>query len=414
MRRWIAGTGILFGAALGLVTLVALTPLAAAQESVPVQDAPGQQDVAEWTVGLNEFVSDYPVGFTFNLEVSSTAGDIERARVEYRHREDNPSPGPEEFTRLEGAIDPERGVISAVWTPSVQEELPPWIEVWYRWRLRDSAGNEYVTDFAVAEYADNTREWERIENDDMLIFTTGLPEETAEVVLSVFESQRQKYLDHWGQALPFVPRVVLFPDLEVYQEWQAAGGYTAQGIVSVGLSNYAWGGTWQVFYGFVLEDLADVVLHEIEHLYQREFLNDRRIYPPGWWYEGDATFFELDIDYTAMANVQDWVSDGDLPVMLDGLGPSIIGQDSLQGYYFGYSFFKWLDQAYGVEVIRDWKELLAQDMDLTEALEAVTGRDAVELESQWRVWLGAPAEVPTLIPTWTPMFPVIASPVPPN
>jgi len=168
----------------------------------------------------------------------------------------------------------------------------------------------------------------------------------------------------------------------------------------------------QVLYGTEEELAYGTVLHEVEHLYQREFLAGRIAFTPDWFIEGDASFYQLDdVHQVATDYVADLVRRGDLPVLLQGDGPVTFGRNALHGYYMGYKFFEYLDRRWGIAIHRQIMDLLAQNMPFTEAIETATGQSVLELERAWREWLGAPGVVPTLIPTWTPL-PFLASPTP--
>jgi hypothetical protein len=162
-------------------------------------------------------------------------------------------------------------------------------------------------------------------------------------------------------------------------------------------------------------DLAySTVTHETEHLYQAEFLANRRLYDvPGWFYEGDASFFEVEPSYDYVQAVRDMAANGDLPPLLVGVsdGPRIDGENPREGYDIGYSFLVWLHEiAGGPSYHAQIMQLLGQNVPFITALETATGISSDEIEREWRLWLGASEAAPTLIPTWTPFFPVIATP----
>jgi hypothetical protein len=404
--------------ALALIALNLITPFADAnaQEDAPappVSDSP-PQDTAAWTVDQMTFESNYPDGFTFRIQASSSGGPIVSARAEWTHRPNTRPDRPLQVRRADGEIDFETGLITATWSPTgSSNRIPPWVGVDYHWQLRDEAGNEFITEMAFAEYEDNSKDWIRLEADEVIVFSNGLPEEIPEMVVEAMAVQRQKYEDGWGQLLPYRPRVILFGDMDTWLEWQT--GYqdtSGLGVIAIGWTSDVWGGTTQVLYGSS-EDLAyGTVLHEVEHLYQSEFLAARISFTPGWFIEGDAVFYQMDDRYYAVNYVTSLINAGRLPVLLQGTGPTIIGENALHGYYMGYTFWAYLEERWGLEIHRTIMDLLAEDMPFVDAMEQATGMSIEELESGWRVSLGAPAQVPTLIPTWTPAFPVIVTPTP--
>ncbi len=222
----------------------------------------------------------------------------------------------------------------------------------------------------------------------------------------------------WGDTLPYKPRIVLFGDYDAWLEWRTADHNTSDTSVVVGQTFDEWGTIVQVLFGTdqaAYQELAfGTVVHEIEHLYQNEYLAARtKRDTPGWFFEGDATFFELRQSYDYEGRVRNMAQAGELPPLLVGVadGPRIDGPNPREGYDIGYSFFVWMAaQGEGLSVHRDVMMLLAQDVPFIAALEAATGMDQATIEREWRVWLGAAPNAPTLIPTWTPAFPSIATP----
>ncbi|MCD4684515.1 MAG: hypothetical protein K8S97_01080 [Anaerolineae bacterium] len=99
---------------------------------------------------------------------------------------------------------------------------------------------------------------------------------------------------------------------------------------------------------------------------------------------------------------------GALPTLLQGTGPSIDGEDSLRGYAMGFMFWRFLIERWGMDVHAVIMGLLNENLALNEALEIATGLDALTLETEWRIWLGASQPVPpTLVatPTYLPFPP---------
>jgi hypothetical protein len=371
------------------------------------------QNNAEWTIGEMTFTSNYPTGFSFTLEASSSGGAIVGAEVEWVHRANRPGQ-PKQRRTEDGEIAADTSLITATWEATQSTAVPPWVGVEYHWNLRDEAGNEFETEPVQVEYEDTSKDWIRHESDDVVVFSVGLSDDIGANVVEAMDAQRQKYLDGWGGALPYRPRVILFGGMDDWLEWQIGHQDTSGlGVITVGLTSDLWGGTVQVLYGPEDELAWGTVLHEIEHLYQNEFLAGRIGWMPGWFTEGDATFYQMDegtLSY-AMDYVSFMVLSDTLPTLLQGDGPSISGDDALDGYYVGYTFFKWMDEKFGIAMHKQIMDLLAADVPFFEALAQATGMTTQELERGWRIWLGATPDAPTLVPTWTPP-PGLASPTP--
>lgn len=346
-----------------------------------------------WTATDLTFESRYPDGFAFTARITSSAGPIVRGRVIWSH-----VPGTQRSRPVE--IDPVTGQLSAAWNVGVGDAVPPWVGITYYWDVGDAQGNSFQTAPQYAEYEDASREWLRTESDDIIVFSTGLPPEVNALAVAAMAEQRETFRAAWGDLLPYKPRAILFGSRTAWNEWQVG----VQNSSVIGLTSDDWGGTAQVVaYGNHTDLAYGTVLHEVAHLYQAEFTF---MVAGTWVVEGNATFFERNQMYDYEATVRSLAVSGRLPVLLQGTGPGVSGRTARRGYDVGYTFFKWLTDTYGLEAHRAFIELLGQGVGRNQALEAVTGLAADEIESRWRVWLGASAVAPTLIPTPTPlMFP---------
>jgi len=364
--------------------------------------APARQADAsdvEWVVGDLTFESRYPNGVVFTAEISSSAGPIVRGRIIWSH-----APGTQRSRPFE--IDPETGRLIAVWEPGPGGSTPPWVGITYYWSVGDAAGNSFETEPRYVEYVDEGREWLRTESEDIIVFSTGLPAEVNEMTMAAMAAQRETYRAAWGDLLPYKPRAILFGDREAWQEWQVGVSSASY----AGLTRGDWGGTVQRVSGADLHQLAyGTVLHEVAHLYQDAYT----IMPAGSWFtEGNATFFELDRYYDYESSVRAIAASGKLPALLEGTGPGVSGRNARRGYDVGYTFWKWLVDHYGLDGHRQLIELIDSGTRRNEAIEIVTGLPLAEVESRWRLWLGASPVPPTLIPT--PTFLFLPSPTPPE
>jgi hypothetical protein len=131
--------------------------------------------------------------------------------------------------------------------------------------------------------------------------------------------------------------------------------------------------------------------------------------------EGDATFFELSQQYDYEGRVRQAAANGQLPILLEGLGPNPAGtgpdNGGRWGYDVGFTFIKWFVQNYGLEGHRQLAEMLTSTgITRNQALEAITGISSQEIETRWREWLGASGPPPTIAATWTPVR--LSSPTP--
>ncbi|PJF44788.1 MAG: hypothetical protein CUN55_02095 [Phototrophicales bacterium] len=415
---------IVFGLLLGV--LISTAPQGYAQDSftpVPDVDVANNDDYtyddparvengeAEWALNETQFINNYPDGFTFMGNATSTGGKLASVSVFFS------SVGKEDYEiRQRGEVNPETGQMRVVVEGTDADGIPPWVPINYRWRITDESGTIYYSEWILgAEYADTTRQWTRLETNDALVFIQeGLPTNIADVMFEKLAQKREEYLRVFGEPLSYSPRIILFADQTAFQEWRSfeAG---AGGTIIVGQAFGERGTIVQfLFQNETAEELANTVVHEVTHLYQFDKYEFRAV---GWWIEGEATFFEFAPDYDYAQRVRNYAILDQLPRLFVDFGPipNSAGPDGRGrwGYDVGYTFYRFMVERFGYETLNQLVQLLAEPEELAgfevdehfkASLEAVTGQSVDTLERQWRVWLGAPEDFPTLIPTPTIAF----------
>lgn len=369
-------------------------------------DPPTTTGDAEWTITENTFESFFPNGFEFTVKANSSGGEIVAATVVWSH-------APRNITRRAAEYDETNDRYVAVYPGIAEASLPPWVAVNYQWRFTDSADNTYVTEWYMGEeYEDHTNRWTRYESDDIIVFViNGLPANTGQLTLDAMAAARETFIEAWGAQLPNRPRAILYATREDYLQWQRG---TGSAPLVVGTTSIDWGATVQRMTGGGSLDLTwGTIVHEVAHLYQNQFA-PAGFAPGSWWNEGNATFFELYQMYDYEQRVRNLATRNQLPNLLDGSGPGPIstGPDGLNrlGYDVGYTFFKWLALNYGLEGHYAVISRVRTGEDRNAVLEDVLGMPINEIERQWRIWLGASPDAPTLIPT--PTYPFRPSPTP--
>ncbi len=280
----------------------------ASNTSDPGGSGPAQQSSdVQWTVGEQTFTSDYPHGFEFTADITSSAGPIVRGRIVWSH-----VPGTQRTRPID--VDPNTGMLHASWEVGVGDSIPPWVGITYHWEVGDSEGNTFQSEPQYAEYEDTGHDWYRTESEDIIVFSENLPENVNQLTMDAMAQQRETYRAAWGDLLPYKPRAILFGDQDAWTEWRLG----ASSSRVIGQTSSDWGGTVQVVNRGDLQDLAyGTVPHEVGHLYQSSFT----VMAPGSWFiEGNATLFELNQMYDYEASVRQLAASGKLPALLTGSG----------------------------------------------------------------------------------------------
>jgi len=365
-----------------VLVLVSPLPTAAAQET-PIQ------------VVTQSVESHFPDDLTFSLVVRSDAGEIVKATLHLQVGwEETIRPlSSEPFTP---AAEVE---LAAVWN-TFAETIPPFVEITYHWEVRDSTGKTLSTTPVLTEYTDATHDWQRLEDDRVIVFWHDQPASFGE---ALFQASGEAY-DHvahvTGAATERAIRVVIYNNQEDFcafyapracQDW--IGGQTFSGIT--------------VQWGFNLSWFTEnVIPHELAHVFYNEILRDTWLPIPTWFNEGIAVYNERHDHSRDMTLVLDAAEEGKLqtlPVMTRGGGVAH-GEVGLW-YAVAYSLVAYLTETSGEETLGELILALADNTLFEDALVQTMGLDMAQLEMEWRAWLGYPVDS---IPTPAP-FPTMPS-----
>ena len=423
-RFWLLTGGLLLTALLGLLLIPTSTPIASAQSDV------------EFTVGETTLTSHYPRGMTFTLEAESSAGDITRATLFYELR-----------TGLRERENAELDAESGAWIAEpyrVRGGLPPWVDFNYWWALTDSAGNTFETEPQYGIYEDNTREWWSIDTDDITLYWFGEMSDLGEPVAAAMAEMAEYFTQGWGRTISYKPLAILFPPGDIWNEYveggvnpNAAGftqpseGFTVQRIPDLRdparheslktlCGGYWYGNRENTPAEWRLQDMIHTILHETTHLYQADF----RMSGPQYWTEGQADYFSSLTGWRNRDAESRMIAYGaagyDLPTLQGGQmgGGSTEAADGCRaiGYAVGETFLRFLITNYGgLEVHREILEALPGN-GVEEAIALVLGKPFVDVENEYRAYLGLPPVqvLPTPTPFTFPTAPAFVVPTPPG
>ncbi|HRE49344.1 MAG TPA: hypothetical protein PLD47_16590 [Aggregatilineales bacterium] len=388
--------------ALALVATLALSGMGsryAAQGDIATSTQPptpeGNGGTATWTIGEPSFESNYPRGFTISLNAESSAGRITGATVFWQH-------SPKLRNRVPGKVAADGKSVIAV---ADRVQVPQWVAVTYWWVLTDEKGNSYQTERRDTLYEDNTRVWNHLESEDLVIYwQQGVPDKVGELAVKAMDKARPIYRQRWAKPLGYRPHAIIYADYATWEEWNRGVGTSVGGVVTAGQTSDSWGGTAQVWLPsyYDAETLADdIIVHEVAHLYQYANGGTGQDF---WFFEGNATYFELLSGASKLERVRDLARSGELPSLQAG-GPSARGRFALDAYNIGYAFWLWVEETYGVDAHKLIWKLIDEGRGWKNALETVTQLNFIDMETAFRAWAGATnAVAPTPIPSPTMFF----------
>lgn len=365
------------------------------------------------------YVTQYPRGLEFSVQIDMPE-DIDVASVNLIYRFPAGAQGRAQATYLE---EEDRWVA----VPYDRGGLAPWMTMDVFWRVAFGAEGVAQTEPINVQYTDPTREWFRMESDDVIAYWFDFSEELGTVVAEAFVAVRARYLEAFGEFLPFKPTVVIFPPGELLGEFRVGGqinprttGFAVSDSFAAVLrirgleieelrQDCIWNEPrdeeWQMRFA------ASVATHEVGHLYQFEFGGGAA--GPTWWVEGQATYLELEMG-PVEERLRALVAAGEDLFTLQGTGPpgmvSMAASDGCThlGYEMGAHFINYIVNRFGPEAHATIVDNILL-MSLDEAIELATGVPLSQLERDWRAYLGANPE-PNIIPTQPMMFPPTPTP----
>lgn len=372
------------------------------------------QAVAGFSFTDMSFRSTYPTGMIFTVTITPPeTATIQQVSLAYTFSNTGSRGEPAEVTQ---------GDQPNTWVATLYalRGLTPWHEIDASWQVRTTDGDTTSSSPLHAIYYDPTRQWYRAESEDILVYWFGVSDELGHYVIDAMGRNREKYRNGFGELLPYRPVAIIYPPGGVWNEYKAGVAIDDTDFGSTGTIINAPGSTIQRVrtlepaairkdciwnpanpdQEFQFNQAASTTVHEVAHLYQREL----GVGGPTWWVEGQATFFETFPEYPVHDRLRQLAQlrDGDFPTFQGegpGGGPYTASEDGCTHliYDIGSSFMLWLvDTHGGLDTYRAIVDEMARGITLEQALHTVTGLSLLELENEWRAFLGV-AEVPAEI-----------------
>lgn len=435
---------IAIASVLALLVFGALVP---ASDRVPVTRAQGDgfdytivggvdqaqtfddQMIDDFTITDFTFESLYPNGMEARVTITPPEGVTIRQVVLFY----------EFATGYRGRVPAQLGAAPDEWIARPYEGggLPPWHDLRIFWRIRVSEDESVETEPVSVVYYDASREWFRTENDVVIVYWYGMPVELGQVVAEAMTANWPRYIAAFGSELPYKVLSIIYPPGPDWNEFKA----------DTSVDDTDFGATGQLFSDaassvqrvrtlepaavraeciwnrenptveYQMDLAASTVMHEAGHVHQQEFGVLRG---PTWWVEGQATFFESFEDYPIHERLSV------LATLLDEPFPTFHGNGPSGGPYtasadgcthlvydMGASFQQWLvAEKGGMDAYRAVIMEIGDGASVVEALETVYAQTFLELENEWRAFLGiapvAPEQLDPALALDAPAEPFLA------
>ncbi len=343
----------------------------------------------------NTYQVQFASGITFGLQVEA---DSEIAEVTLYYRRE----GEGVTVMVPISVSPGDRSFSHTWELE-PGEVPVGEGLEYEWRVADTDGDELRTSPLELEYADDRFDWQRLAEDNIILFWYGSSESEARRLLDYALESLARLQEEMG--------VVLREPVRIY-------AYRSKSDMSLALPRQSDAYDDRILtLGVVVDDatllllgphseVAGTIAHELSHIVVGLATDNPYSAIPRWLDEGLSMY-----------------SEGDLPAGNRRALQSAIERDqlisvrSLSGYtgdpaqvdlFYGevYSLVDYLLQSYGADKMTQLLNAFTEGITQEEALQRVYGFGINELDARWRQSLGLqPRETPS------PPAPVSSRPI---
>jgi hypothetical protein len=361
------------------------------------------------SVTKNETILNFPETATFRATLTSDT-DIVSVELEYGNEQQTCG---EVIAKAFPSFTPGK-TVEAEWTWEMRQSgsLPPGAQLWWRWRITDTNGQETVTETKTATWLDDIHNWQTIANGDHLrlhwyegnqAFAADLAQ-AAQNGLLFNETQSGLKAEEPIDLYIYASTDDLKEAILYEPSWTGGQAFPDQNIVILGISqsDLDWG--------------RDAIVHELTHVLVGHQTFSCLGDVPTWLNEGLAVYSEGELDPASQSQLDDAIHDDNLLTVRSlSSGFSEVADKAYLSYSQSYSITKYLIETHGQEKMTSLLLSLRDGLTIDEALLQTYGFNTEGLEAAWREAIGAqPLSVspegqptaqptPTFVPTIVPM-----------
>jgi len=390
MNRYLIYVIILF-----CLMSLAITPTQADEGS----DSDATQDIR---LDLNEAQTDYPANITFQIYVGSSA-KITSIELEYGTIQRACGVA---SAKIKPEFTPSR-LVKTEWEWDLTESntLPPGTQIWWRWHIKDEAGNDLSTEETTISFKDERYQWNEIESEELLLYSAVDDNVVNQGLWQAGLDALNRLETEVGARPSQQVQIYNYPDTDALRnsvnharEWMGGLALPDYDTVLLGVNqaNLAWGESTMA------HELGHIILHQITFNCVGSAL-------PRWLDEGFATYSEGVLDDKQQL-LLDTARDQDKLHSLQTLSSSF-PNNSIQAslaYAQSGQVVTYLIETYGQEKINALFQTIQTGQPHNQALQTVYGFDTQDLDNEWRITLGleprdrvatvAPLTLPTIVP----------------
>jgi len=364
-----------------LSTAAPFTPALAQDLEVVEEAAPAA--IPDLAVARNEATVEFPEGITLSLDAKTT-DPIANVELLYR------SPGLETFSvelpafemgatelQIEQPIDLRSG------------ELPPGIDIQYRWRITEADGNVVETPEQTLNWFDDRYKWTPLSGPHVTVYTYGADSAFQQAILDAAERTVTSLAESYSATLEQPVRIWVYAGKDdLYgalppnsEPWIAGAAFPALHVIMAVLppGNY--------------DEVKRVVPHEISHQVLHQATQNAFNSPPQWLDEGLATYWQESGRDRFYSYALQLAASGKVPPLRTLNGTFPYDRDgATAAYAFSLSAVMYVLDTWGDEGMSKLVATLKEGVTYDDAIEQGLGITFDELDRRWREDLIADAQ----------------------
>ncbi len=367
-----------------LVVLSSAAPIigARAQETTEVEDA-APATIPGLAVVENAATVEFPEGITFTLDAESTDPVV---NVELLYR----APGLETLSvelppfasgstelDIEHPIDLRSG------------ELPPGIDVQYRWRITEEDGDVVETPEQTLSWTDGRYDWTPLSGPNVTVYTYDADPAFQQAILDAAERTVGSLAESYGAELEQPVRVWSYADKDhLYgalppnsEPWIAGAAFPGLHVIMAVLPPGDY------------EEVQRVVPHEISHQVLHQATDNAFNSPPQWLDEGLAVYWQESGRDRFYSYALELAASGEVPPLrtLNGTFP-YEREGATAAYAFSLTAVMYILDTWGDEGMSKLLATFPEGITYEDAVQQGLGISFDELDRRWREDLLADAD----------------------
>lgn len=278
--------------------------------------------------------------------------------------------------------------------------------IYFYWELQDESGNLLVSEDMLVYYDDLRFAWNEINDEEIIVRWYEGDQEFGELIYSTARGSLNQMKSATASSLEFPIFILLYANWNDFaswhfyvEDWVGGQAFTPLGVTTQ-IINSRDSRSW----------IADVIPHEIAHLFFYQQIQSNLASWPSWMDEGFAQYFEPNNRNPTLSRVERAAREGSLTPLRYLSGSFGHNPEEVRlAYDQSLSVVVFLLETWGEAGLETLMDEVRSGATISVALSNAFGVTFEEFEALWLTWLGTPA-TPRPSPTMLPTFGVIGLP----